>query len=167
MVSISGRRFQSDPQNTRFPFRAKPNWLVRRHCFSLASFPVGITVFPLPVMDPWGQKFTLVLGATHALCTPVRNPAHIWQVWVNIWESLVHLLDSSPGYGLCVYSIFSNYIVAGCSPELTWTTGWNSGRSFQKIGVVQKIPCGCGNIPQEEKVIDWHWRRVHMALTSV
>lgn len=71
--------------------------------------------------------------------TQVHYPAHIWQVWVNIWESLFHLLDSSPGYGLCVYSIFSNYIVAGCSPEVTWTTIWNCGRSFHKIGVVQKF----------------------------
>lgn len=167
MVSISERRFQSDPQNARFTFRGRPNWLITRHCFSLASFAIGITVFPLHVMDPWGQRFTWVLGATHAFCTQVHYPAHIWQVWVNIWESLVHLLDSSPGYGLCVYSIFSSYIVAGCSPEVTWTTIWNSGSSFHKIGVVQKIPHSYRNNPQKEKVIDRDWRSVCMAITSV
>lgn len=134
----------------RFPFRGKSNWLLTRHCFALASFPIGLTIFPLPVMDPRVKGSRRFWVPLMRFCTQVHYPAHIWQVWVNIWESLFHLLDSSPGYGLCVYSIFSNYIVAGCSPEVTWTTIWNCGRSFHKIGVVQKFHAAM-EITQKEK----------------
>lgn len=51
---------------------------------------------------------------------------------------------------LSVYSIFSNYIVAGCFPEVTWTTIWNCGRSFHKIGVVQKFLAVMEINPQKE-----------------
>ncbi len=53
-----------------------------------------------------------------------------------------------------MYSIFSNYIVAGCSPEVTWTTIQDCGRSFHKIGVVQKFLAVMEINPRKKKDSD-------------
>ena len=53
---------------------------------------------------------------------------------------------------VCVDSTISSYIVAGCSPEVNMDQAiLDCGRSFHKIGVVQKIPFSYGNKPTKTR----------------
>lgn len=133
------RGFLSDIlRNARFPFRGKPN-RETRHCFALASCSIGISDFFLPVMDTGSKVHAHSICHSHILCISSLTSAHM----AGLGKHLVIFASASQWrtrpWSLRVYSIFSNYIVAGCSPEVTWTTIWNCGRSFHKIGVVQKF----------------------------
>ena len=46
-----------------------------------------------------------------------------------------------------VYSIFSNYIVAGCSPEVPWTNHLGLRKGFPQNRCCPKIPRSYGNKP--------------------
>ena len=53
---------------------------------------------------------------------------------------------------VCVDSTISSYIVAGCSLEVNMDQAiLDCGRSFHKIGVVQKIPFSYGNKPTKAR----------------
>lgn len=109
--------------------------------------------FSVPVMDTGSKVHTPSVCHSHILHISSVTTSHM----AGLGKHLVIFVSASQQltrlWSLCVYSIFSNYIVAGCSPEVTWTTVWDCGRSFHKIGVVQKFLAVMEINPQKGKVI--------------
>lgn len=101
-------------------------------------------------MDTGSKVHAHSICHSRILCISSLTNAHM----AGLGKHLVIFVSASQWrtrpWSLCVYSIFSNYIVAGCSHEVTWTTIWNCGRSFHKIGVVQKFLAVMEINPQKE-----------------
>lgn len=157
MVSISKKKrgfLSGILRNTRFPFQRKTK---RNTSLFYSGFMVNwYSCFFLSCCTCNGHW----VKGSHSFCLPLTHVAHksnkrLTRIWPGLGKHLVIFASASQSltrlWSRCVYSIFSNYTVAGCSPEVTWTNHLGLRKEFPQNRCCPKIPRSYGNKPAKRE----------------